>query len=264
MTSRAIAGWSAASVAVLAAAGLLVAAGNAFLATAHWTGWALALAFFALGLQGVRSLRQFRSAASFLRLHLHLGWIAALLFFVHVGGFPGYPSGVFHQVQWIAFAVALLSGGLGYAFQRMGTRRQRQWDALPFQRIPEERGALAQEAEEAFQRIVHRGAPTALTRFYALRLLPFLRKPRHLLQHWAGNQQPLDELLLEMDYTGIGIADDRDFRRLREIVARKAHLDQRRALFWLQRGWLFIHLPAAAASAILLLYHVILVHAYGG
>ena len=264
MTSRAIAGWCAAGVALIAITVLLAAADHAFLATQHWTGWGLALAFGALALQGLRGVRQHWSASALLLLHLHIGWIATVLFFVHVGGFPGYPDSVFHQIQWITIATALLSGGLGYCLQRICSRRQRNWDALPIQRVAEQRGALASEAEEAFQRIVRRGAPTLLMRFYAQRLLPFLRAPRHLLHHWAGSRQPLDQLLLEMDYAGSGISEDPDFTRMREILARKAHLDERRALYWLQRGWLFFHLPASAAAAVLLPLHIILVHAYGG
>lgn len=260
MTTRAAVGWLAA-LAVVLVGGALYRMGDAgLLSVSHWSGWTLALVMALLGLQGIPRLGRWRSASAFLLLHLHLGWIAAVVFLVHAGGVP--ESG-FHRAQWLAFALVLASGAVGFALERLCTRRQRDWDALPYPRIAEERANLAAEADETFHRIVERGCPPAMARLHAQRLLPFLAGPAHPWRHWFGSGRPLDDLLLELDYAGSTLGEDGDFVRLREIVARKVHLDQRWALYWLQRGWLFVHVPAAAVTAALVPFHVLFVHAFG-
>ena len=251
MTARVAVGWLSALAVVLAGGALHRVAEAALLPMSHWTGWTLVLAMALLGLQGIPRLRRQRSASAFLLVHLHLGWIAALVFFVHAGGLPG---AAFHRAQWFAFALVLASGAVGFGLERLGARRQRDLDALPYPRIAEERAVLAAQANDAFHRIVRRGCPSAMARLYAQRLLPFLAGPVHLWRHWIGSRRPLDETLLELDYAGSTLAEDADFVRIREIVVRKFHLDRRWALYWLQRGWLFVHLPAAAVSTILLLF----------
>ncbi len=260
MTARTAAGWCAALALALAGAALYRVGDAALLAMPHWTGWTLVLLVMLLGVQGIARLRRRWSASAFLLGHLHLGWIAALVFFVHAGGLP---EAGFHRAQWIAFALVLASGAVGLGLERLGARRQRDWDALPHPRIAQERAMLAAEADEAFHAIVGRGCPPAAARLYAERLLPFLAGPAHLWRHWTGSGRPLDQLLLELDYAGSTLMEDDDFVRIREIVVRKDHLDRRWALFWLQRGWLFVHLPAAAASAVLALFHILFVHAFG-
>ena len=261
MTRRAAAGLALLVALPLAGGALLALAANAFLATEHWTGWALALAFLLLGLRGLPRRQRGGSASGFLWLHLQAGWIAGLLFLVHAGGFP---AGMFDRLLWITFLTALVSGAVGFAVQRWFTRRQRNWPALPVQRIEPEREGLAAEAEACARRLVGQGAPAVFARVYASHLLPWLRAPRNLLPHLAGSTRPLDDLLLQLDYAGSGLEAKADFRRLRAILIRKSHLDERRALAWLQQGWLFVHVPAAAAAAVLVLLHILLVHAYGG
>ena len=260
MTARTAAGWCSALVLVLAGAALYRVGEAALLAMPHWTGWTLALLAVLLGVQGIPRLRWQWSASAFLLGHLHLGWIATLVFFVHAGGFP---EAGFHRAQWLAFALVLASGAVGLGLERLGARRQRDRDVLPHPRIAQERATLAAEADEAFHAIVGRGCPPAMARLYAQRLLPFLAGPAHLWRHWTGSGRSPDELLLELDYAGSTLMDDDDFARIREIVVRKVRLDQRWALFWLQRGWLFVHLPAAAVSAVLVLFHLLFVHAFG-
>ena len=260
MTARVAVGWLCALAVALVGGALYRTGGDALLAMSHWTGWTLLLVVALLGLQGIPRLRRQRSASAFLLFHLHLGWIAALVFLVHAGGLP--ESG-FHRAQWLAFALVLASGAVGFGLERLCTRRQRDWDALPYPRIAQERAVLAADADDAFHALVRRRCPPAMARLYAQRLLPFLAGPAHPWRHWIGSGRPLDEILLELDYAGSTLGEDGDFARIRDIVARKVHLDQRWALYWLQRGWLFVHLPAAAVSAVLVLFHILFVHAFG-
>ena len=261
MTARVAIGWLAAGAAVLAGAALYRVADTALLPTPHWTGWTLALAFLFLGVHGMRRMKRRWPGATRLRAHLHLGWVAALLFLVHGGGLP---PGAFHRVLWLSFALALASGAVGLLLERLCTRWQRDWDALPYPRIAQQRAELAAQADEAFNEIVKRGCPPLMARLYAQRLLPFLRRPAHPWQHWTGYGHRLEEILEELSYAGRELAEDPEFLRIREIAIEKTHLDERWALYWFQRGWLFVHLPAAAVAAVFVVFHVVLVHSFGG
>ncbi len=263
MTARNAIGWLTAGLAVLAGTVLYRVADTALLPTAHWSGWTLALAFLLLGVHGVHGIKRRWPGPVRLLVHLHLGWIAALLFLVH-GTLPGFSQGAFHGILSLSFAAALASGAAGLCLERFCTHRQRDWDALPWPRIAQERGVLAAQAGAAFHEIVKRGCPPLLARLYAQRLLPFLSRPAHLWQHCIGHRRPLEDLLQELSHAGRPLADHEDFLRIRDIVVRKDHLDQRRALYWLQRGWLFVHLPAAAVAAVFAVFHVIFVYSFGG
>ena len=254
-------GWLAAAVVALAALILFDLVDTALLDTAHWSGWALFFVFILQSLQGIRRLKAHRSASLFLLLHLHLGWLLALVFAVHAGGFP---EGGFHRVQWVSFVLLMASGAVGIICERLGSLRQREWDALPYPRIAQRRGMLAAESDDAFRAIVKTGCPSLLAHLYAQRVVPFLAGPAHLWAHWTASRRPLDDMLTELDYAGSTVREDENFDRLRAIVIEKDRLDQRWALHWLQRGWLFVHVPAAAVAAVLVLFHILFVHAFGG
>ena len=254
-------GWLTAAIVALAALILFDLADTALLSSAHWSGWGLLLIFILQSLQGIRRLKAHRSASLFLLLHLHLGWIIALVFAVHAGGFP---EGGFHRVQWITFVLLMGSGAIGFCCERLGSLRQREWDALPYPRITQQRGVLAAESDAAFRNIVTGGCPPLLAHLYAQRVVPFLAGPAHLWAHWTGSRRPLEDLLIELDYASSTVREDESFLRLRQIVIEKDQLDQRWALHWLQRGWLFVHVPAAAVCAVLVLFHILFIHAFGG
>ena len=254
-------GWLTAAIVALAAIVLFDLADTALLSSAHWSGWGLLLIFVLQSLQGIRRLKAHRSASLFLLLHLHLGWIIALVFAVHAGGFP---EGGFHRVQWITFVLLMGSGAIGFCCERLGSLRQREWDALPYPRIGQRRGVLAAESDAAFGKIVTGDCPPLLAHLYAQRVVPFLAEPAHLWAHWTGSRRPLEDLLIELDYASSTVREDESFLRLRQIVIEKDQLDQRWALHWLQRGWLFVHVPAAAVCAVLVLFHIMFIHAFGG
>ena len=245
---------------VLLGVALYRVADAALLSTLHWTGWTLALAFLLLALHGVARPKTWLSAPICLLLHLHLGWIAALLFLLHAGGFP---EGSSNQALWTCFVLALVSGAVGLVCERISARRQQDFDALPYRRIAQERAVIAEEVEVGIRNMIANGCPSLFVRFYSVRLLPFLSAPAHLWEHWIGSQRPLEGILIELDHAGEELGENENLVRIRNLIERKVELDRYRALHWLQRGWLFLHLPAAAASAVLLIFHVVTVHAFG-
>ena len=252
--------WVAALLTAGVGGALYVLAEAALLRVQHWTGWLLVLGLALLAVHGIAGLRR-RAASGFLLVHLHLGWLTVLGFFAHAGAPPG-PG--FHLALWLAFVLVAMSGALGYGLERLGASRQRDSEALPYPRIAERRAVLAAEAQAAFGRIVARQCPSLLAGFFAQRLVPFFAAPAHPWHHWLASVRPLRELLLEFDFVGAALVDDSDLARIREIIVQKSELDRRWALYWLQRGWLFVHLPASGVLTALLPLHILSVHAFGG
>ena len=261
MTLRVTSGVLGIVVVAGAALGLQHLGEVALLPTPHWTGWLLFLAVLFLLAQGFRRRWARESAPALVHIHACLGWITLLIFALHAGGLP---DGWFQRLLWILFVLALGSGVAGQLLQRLCASRQRQREALPHGRIAEQRALLAAGANDAFHELVRQGCPPALASTYARRVLPFLAGPANLWEHWIGSRRPLDELLQEVDRVGQAVRSADPFVRLRNAVAAKADLDQRWALHWLQQGWLFVHIPASAASVVLVLFHIVFVHAFGG
>ncbi len=259
--ARAAAGWTAAGGAALALLVWIDLVDTALLAPGHWSGWALAALLALQFLPGLGRPDGRHRASALRQLHLHLGWIAVVVFVIHAGGFP---AGGLHRVLWVAFALLAASGFAGLAYERLGGLRQREWDALPYPRIAHHRDELAASAATAFGRIVENGCPPLLAHLYAQRLVAFLAAPRYLWAHWMGSPRPLADLLAQLDHAGSTLRQDEHFLRLRSVVIEKDLLDQRWALHWLQRGWLFVHVPAAAVAVVLTGFHVLFVRAFGG
>lgn len=84
-----------------------------------------------------------------------------------------------------------------------------------------------------------------------------------MTQHWVGSERDYHDLLAGLDRCASG-EENENWRHMRELIEEKHLLDKRLALFWLQRGWLFLHIPAAAALVVLVFVHILIVYAFGG
>lgn len=259
MTLRDVLVWIVASLIAMCGVTAYFIASSALQPTAHWTGWLVLIGLILLTLYSSRRLRRLSASTVFL-LHFHLGWLTTLAFFFHTNGLPSLGL---NFVLWLSFMLLFGSGLLGYVFERLAASRLRELDVLPYPRIAEHRDKIATEANEAFRGLVAAGCPENLLRLYTERLVIYFARPVNLLHHWMGSPRPLNNLLAELDYTGSSFANNEDFIRIRQIVVQKSELDFRYAMYWLQRGWLFVHLPTAAVLAVFIPLHVILVHAYG-
>lgn len=251
--------WLLGAVALAASGGFVLAvAENAMRNWWHMSGWTLTALLALLAFYGKRfSLTR---ASDWLMLHLHAGWITFVLFIAHSGS-PG--DGFFGGMLWAVAFVAMASGALGFLLMRATSRRIAEWEPLPRARINELRAKAAANAEQVFHDIMEESPNYLLPPFYAERLLPFFAEPRYMMQHWTGSEHAFHDLLAGLDRCASSEEND-NWRRMRELIEEKHLLDKRLALFWLQRGWLFVHVPAAAALTVLVAAHILAVYAFGG
>jgi len=189
------------------------------------------------------------SASSWLSMHLTLGWAVVVAFLFHAGGAP--PRGILDLTLYWLFAVAAVSGIVGFAFELLLPVRLAVagGDEIPFERIPAQRERLRREVEEEILACAGEGQGRALADFYQARLLPWFSGPSQLVEHWLDLERTQRALLI-----GLGAleryASPREREALDRIAARiekKDALDFRHAQHLLLRSWLLVHVPVTWA-----------------
>jgi len=215
---------------------------------AHPTGWVLLAIVVALALFGLRKrvpVLRLGSAQAWLRLHLALGWAAAVAFLLHAGPTP--PAGAIEALLYWLFVAVALSGVVGIAFSRLLPMRlaAAPGEEVLFERIPALREALRREVEEEVLACVEEGQGRALAGFYTVRLLPWFSGPRHVLEHCLDLERSLGMLLDEVSaLERYASPRERDaLVRIADRVERKDALDFRYAQHLLLRAWLLVHAP---------------------
>ena len=261
MTLRFVGGGLAVVVLAAAAVSLRHIGDVALLPTAHLSGWLLFLAVLLLCAQGLYRVRSQEPASVPVRIHVYLGWFALVVFALHAGDFP---DGWFHRLLWTLFVLALGSGVAGLLVRHFCANRQRKRDPIPYHQITRRRMAIAAEIDAAFHDLIELGCPPAVAALYAHGVLPFLSGPSNLWSHWIGSGRPLAGMLRELDQAGTAVQESAPFVRMRSLLVEKDQLDERRAIHWLEQAWLFVHVPASAASVVLVVFHIVFVHAFGG
>lgn len=261
VTSRFVGGGLAVVVLAAAVVSLRHLGDVALLPTAHWSGWLLFLTVLLLCAQGLYRARSQAPASVSVRIHVYVGWIAVVVFAVHAGDFP---DGWFYRLLWTLFALALGSGVAGLMVQHFCANRRQLWDPIPHHQIARRRASIAAEVDAAFHDLVDLGCPPAVAALYARAVLPLLSGPSNLWGHWIGSGRPLAGMLRELDHAGADVRETAPFVRIRSLLVEKDQLDERWAIHWLEQAWLFVHVPASAASVVLIVFHIVFVHAFGG
>lgn len=234
--------------------------------TDHLTGWLLIIALLGLMALGLRKKLPFLPlgrAALWLRAHLSLGVLAAVLFGLHVG--VRVPSGPLEICLWILFVVVTLSGVLGTFLSRSFARRLTARGAeVLWERIPMARRRIREEAEELVQRTTNETGSSAISEFYLTRLASFLAGPKHLWGHVVGSERARRKVLLDFEtldpYTND--AEHEVSGALKRLVMEKDDLDFHWALQGVLKAWLFIHIPATWALLTFAALHALVAEAF--
>jgi hypothetical protein len=232
------------------------------------SGWPLFALTLFLAIYNVRRKLTYPplgSSASWLRFHLHVGTLAALLFLIHIGFQP--PRGQFESALGAVFVFVAGSGFLGIFLSRqVPPRLAVVGPEVLFERIAMFRRQLRQEAESLAVRSVEQTNTRTLANFYALRLAPFFAAPRHFWHHVAQSQKPAHRLLEELRALDRYLDEDEKklARELGDLVETNDGLDYHYAMQGLLKGWLFVHVPLTYVLLLLVLAHVVIVGAFRG
>ena len=230
------------------------------------TGWILFALFVALGAFNSRkklSMLPLGSASTWLRFHVVGGFLALPLFWLHARTL--WPTGLYEQALAACFYLVTASGIAGWLLQRSLPRRLA---AIPveiiYERIPAEIARLREEAETLVLNCTKACGRDTLARHYTETIDWFFRRPRFLRNHVFGGKmarawqrQQLGAIRQYLDEREAQFLD-----QLNTLAEYKTDVDFHYAAQTVMKLWLFLHLPLAVVTLLLMLWHVILIHIY--
>ncbi len=232
------------------------------------TGWSLIVLVFVLGayrvlkrlvmVPGLRARQMFQ-------LHVFLGLTALWLFVLHTGF--RWPSGVLETLLWWLFVVVSVSGLIGLQMTRSYPAMLRiRGEDLIYERIPGFAAEMRRRLHALLLQSAACGNNHVLVEFYRSRLIPMFAGPkfrwRYLISAlpWShGIQRELKELPRYLSDS-----EAEDLRKLQALVQAKDDLDFHYTVQSALKLWLWVHVPATAALALLALVHLVVVYAFRG
>jgi hypothetical protein len=232
------------------------------------SGWILFISMLLLTLFNLRkklTMLPIGSSATWLQIHVYLGWIAVVLFALHIGW--RVPSGFIEVTLAILFVAVAGTGILGIILSRTLPRRlTRRGEEVILERVPAFLAEIRQETEQVVIQSTTDANSNTIRDFYAEHLHSFFMKPKNFFQHLFGSNRRLFTLLAEFDNTDrILNARERELvGELRLLVVKKDELDFHYALQTTLKSWLLIHIPATFALLIFAVLHLVVVLAFGG
>jgi hypothetical protein len=258
------------AIATLVVAAGLVAAWSlgrtALRPVALYTGWLLLGLLLALTFFNARKKLPFfplLSASHWLQAHIYLGWLACVVFALHISA--RWPDGPIEIPLALAFAAVALSGVLGLWLSRwLPPRLTRSGESLIYERIPMLRYRLVTEAKEIVRGAETETQSTTLGDFYVRVLAGYFAHVPAWLAPLAGGDAEHHRVRLELEalrhYLStreIAIAD-----QLAELIEAKRNLDNQFAGQRLLKLWLFGHIPLTFVLLVFTAGHVWLVLHY--
>ena len=99
---------------------------------------------------------------------------------------------------------------------------------------------------------------------YTTHLRDFFQGQRNFGAHLIGSQRPLKRLTDELDHLSsyVDQPSQEKLGAIKKLVIEKDRLDFARVYLGLTKGWLFVHVPATYALAVLMIMHVVVVYAF--
>jgi hypothetical protein len=240
----------------------------------HVDGWIMAAGigaqiWFHLGRKtGSRSPR---SAARWRRFHVFLGYLLILVFLSHSKF--SLPDSAFEWGLWTSFVLVAASGVFGAYLSWFLQARLTTDERTTAERIPARRAELAREVRAAVTATDPKSAAIPLPSlphdewirdFHTTRLRDFFAGHRNVAAHLVGSRRPLKHLMTEMDNlaTYLDRTGENKLAYIRTLVIEKDQLDVLATYHALTRGWLLVHVPATYALVVLVVLHVLVVHAF--
>jgi len=235
---------------------------------AFLSGWLLFAIITFLALYNGRkklSMVPLGTAASWLQWHIYLGFLALLVFALHIDW--GIPNGTLELILALFFVAAAGSGMLGlYLSRRYARMLTLRTEEVVLERVPEFIADLRSQAEAVVMESAMKTGSSSIADFYSSRLSAFFAAPRNMWLHLQGSRRATFELMTDLDVM-TRYLDDQELvyaSQLRALVERKDRLDYAHALQSVLKAWLFVHIPATYGLILLALLHLLLAYSFGG
>ena len=204
-------------------------------------------------------------ASAWLRLHVAGGFLAIALFWLHARSL--WPTGAHRQALAGAFYLLSASGIVGWLLQRTYPRQLADTGLeIIYEHIPAEIARLRNAADQLVLDTTRDAGNDTLARHYMETLHWFFRRPRFFVNHaFFGGKHARAWVRQQCGVVRpyLGAVDRERLERLAALAEEKLQIDFHHAAQSIMKRWLLVHLPLAAVTTILVVWHVLLVHAYG-
>lgn len=236
--------------------------------TAFASGWLLlAMIVFLAGYNLRKKLKLFPllPTAWWLQAHIYVALLAVVVFAWHTG--LALPRGPLEVLLAAVYLITTASGIVGLWLSRaVPPRLTARGQEVIYERIPALRLELRRRAERLIFQAMDESRSKVLADFYEQELASYFAGSRdrlpHLLQSTRRLRRRLDRLDALRRYVNereLPFLDE-----LAELVRSKDTLDYHQAMQGLLKGWLFVHVPTTWALLLLMVVHVLAVHAFSG
>jgi hypothetical protein len=183
------------------------------------------------------------------------------------------PDTGFEWALWSGFVLVTLSGILGTYLAWALKARHGLDESVGLDRIPARRAELGDEVHA----IVADGdpAPTLfalpspphdawIMDLYTMHLESYFAGPRNLMAHLIGSKRPLKRLSEEIENLSryVDPQSQEKLAAIKNLVIEKDRLDFARVYLGLSKGWLLVHVPVTYGLIVLIVLHVLVVHAF--
>jgi hypothetical protein len=212
-----------------------------------------------------------KSAKRWRTIHIFLGYLLIAVFLSHTGF--SLPDNGLEWALWTGFVLVTLSGIFGTYLAWSLKSKSGIDDGVSYDRIPTRRAELARDIHAVVVTTDPTAAAIALPApphdawirdLYTTHLRDFFQGPRNFTDHLIGSQRTLKRLTDEIDNLSRYV-DQRSQDKLtaiKNLVIEKDRLDFARVYLGLARGWLFVHVPVTYSLTLLIVLHVLVVHAF--
>jgi hypothetical protein len=235
---------------------------------AFLSGWILFISMLLLASLNLRkklTMLPIGSSATWLQFHIYLGWIAIVLFGLHINW--RLPNGFIEVTLAILFVAVAGTGILGIFVSRtLPKRLTRRGEEVILERVPDFLSKIRDEAEQVVIRSAAEANSYTIRDLYSEHLHSYFMKPQNYFQHLIASNHGLFTLLNEIDSIDRYLnARERELiSELRLLVVKKDDLDFHYALQTTLKAWLLVHIPATFALLTLAALHLVVVHAFSG
>lgn len=204
-------------------------------------------------------------ASVWLTLHLAVGALALVIYWLHVGAL--WPAGPMHRALALLFYLVFISGVIGYGLQLALSRRLAQAGSeIIYERIPAEIAAIRAQVEKLILEAAADSGNETLGRDYLQTLAWYFAQPRFFWSNALGGFGRRAENWLQRNLHTIGrYLSEAERARLDDLArfgAEKRRVDVQYAMQSLLKRWTVFHVPLAAALMVLAVWHLVLVEVF--
>lgn len=230
------------------------------------TGWFLFGIMVFLGMYNSRkklAMIPLGKASTWLQLHVIGGFFALLVFWAHTGEL--WPRGGYERALALLFYLVSASGVFGWLLQMYFPHLLTDSGVeVVYEQIPAELAFLREQAEGIVLKCTDETGSPTLARHYVERVDWFLRQPRFFIYNAIGSEKA--RMWRRQQHAHVlrylNSREQKFLDELTEVIDCKLELDLQYAAQTLIKGWLLFHVPLAAATLLMAVWHIIVVHVY--